>query len=178
MTQNVYKLTILHLDHRPIRDKRITTHCALVSRALGAQEFLFSGIKDNKLIENVLKVNKTWGGDFKINYCENPLSFVKECKENGQIVIHLTMYGKNVTECIQNVAVNNSVLVIVSGSKVPKDYYELADYNVAIGNQPHSEVSAIALFLYFLNNDCLENNFKNGKIKIVPCDRMKKVINL
>ncbi|MFA5745361.1 MAG: tRNA (cytidine(56)-2'-O)-methyltransferase [archaeon] len=181
MTQNVYKLTILRLDHRPYRDKRITTHCALVSRAFGANEFYFSGVEDSTIIEVLSKINENWGGDFKIEYTAEPLSFVKKFKENQGIVIHLTMYGLPVLEKIEEIKkekISKNLLLIVGGSKVPKEYYELADFNIAIGNQPHSEVSALGLILYLIDPDCMNKPFDNSKIKIIPSNTIKKVISL
>lgn len=180
MTQNVYKLTILRLDHRPFRDKRITTHCALVSRAFGAEKFYFSGVEDSTIIEVLSRINEKWGGDFKIEYCAEPIEFTKNFKESGGIVIHLTMYGQNIVDKISEIRElkNRNILLIVGGSKVPKEYYEFADFNVAIGNQPHSEVSALGIILYLLDNNCLTNEFKDTKIKIIPSNTYKKVINL
>ena len=180
MTQNVYKLTILRLDHRPFRDKRITTHCALVSRAFGAKKFYFSGVEDNTILEVLEKIKSKWGGDFEMEFIEEPFEFVKSFKENDGIIIHLTMYGKNIADEIESIKkiTNKEILLIVGGSKVPKEYYELADYNVAIGNQPHSEVSALGIILYMLDNSCLRKEFEDTKIKIIPSNTYKKVINL
>ena len=36
---------------------------------------------------------------------------------------------------------------MVGAEKVPREIYELADYNVAVGSQPHSEISALAIVL-------------------------------
>ncbi len=179
MTQNVYKLTILRLDHRPYRDKRITTHCALVARAFGVDDFLFSGTEDKGIITVITKTNENWGGNYQISYCPGPLEFVKNFKYNGGLVIHLTMYGLSVLDKInelKKIRKNKDVLLIVGGAKVPTEYFEIADYNIAIGNQPHSEVSALALMLYFLDNSCLERNFDDGKLKIIPSNSNKKII--
>lgn len=180
MTQNIYKLTILRLDHRPFRDKRITTHCALVSRAFGAENFYFSGVEDPTIISVINKINEKWGGTFKIEYCADPIQFTKDFKDNDGIIIHLTMYGKNINSQLTEIQkhYNKNILLIVGGSKVPKEYYELANYNVAIGNQPHSEVSALGLILYMLDNNCLNKEFEDTKIKIIPSNTFKNVINL
>ena len=42
-------VTILRLGYRLGRDPRITTHLALVARALGAESFLFSGDEDPRI---------------------------------------------------------------------------------------------------------------------------------
>ena len=68
---------------------------------------------------------------------------------------------------------NKKVLIIVGGSKVPAEIYEAAHYNVSVGNQPHSEVSAIAIILDRISK---RKEFENGKIKIIPSERGKKII--
>jgi tRNA (cytidine56-2'-O)-methyltransferase len=53
----------------------------------------------------------------------------------------------------------------------------VADYNVSIGNQPHSEVAALAIFLdKFIGNDSLDDKFKGGEIEVVPTKRGKQII--
>lgn len=179
MTQNIYKLTILRLDHRPYRDKRITTHCALVGRAFGADNFYFSGVEDSGIITVITKTNENWGGNYQIEYVEDALSFAKSFKEKGGIIIHLTMYGLKVQEKIEEIKKlkkSKNVLLIVGGAKVPPEYFQIADYNIAIGNQPHSEVSALALILYLIDESCLNKEYKNSKLKIVPGNDFKKII--
>ncbi|MCK7488956.1 MAG: hypothetical protein MZU79_00960 [Anaerotruncus sp.] len=38
-------------------------------------------------------------------------------------------------------------MIVVGAEKVPPEIYQLADWNVAVGNQPHSEVAALAITL-------------------------------
>jgi tRNA (cytidine56-2'-O)-methyltransferase len=174
MTQNIYKINILKLDHRPERDKRITSHCALVSRAFGAKNIYYSGIEDINFEKNIKDVCKRWGGNFKTNYLKKPLSFVKKEKENGCLIVHLTMYGEKLEKKIKNIKKNKNILIIVGGPKVPREYYNISDYNISIGSQPHSEVAALALCIYFLDNDCLNKKFKSN-LKIIP-NKNKKII--
>ncbi|MHA1948217.1 MAG: hypothetical protein ACW97W_19180 [Candidatus Hodarchaeales archaeon] len=61
-------VTIFRIGHRIFRDKRITTHLALVSRAFGASGIIIAGEKDEKIIKSVKKVVTEWGGDFTINF--------------------------------------------------------------------------------------------------------------
>ncbi|MEM0258129.1 MAG: tRNA (cytidine(56)-2'-O)-methyltransferase, partial [Thermofilum sp.] len=71
------------------------------------------------------------------------------------------------------------VLVVVGGKKVPREVYELADFNVAIGNQPHSEVAALAIFLDRLfEGRELVREFKGAKLKIIPSARGKRVVKV
>jgi tRNA (cytidine56-2'-O)-methyltransferase len=68
------------------------------------------------------------------------------------------------------------LLVAVGAEKVPAEMYQLADWNVAVGNQPHSEVAALAVFLDRLfQGEELGREFEGG-LKIVPSSRGKEVI--
>jgi tRNA (cytidine56-2'-O)-methyltransferase len=54
--------------------------------------------------------------------------------------------------------------------------YDLADWNVAVGNQPHSEVAALAILLDRLfEGKELRREFEGG-LKIVPSPFGKKVL--
>ena len=59
------------------------------------------------------------------------------------------------------------MLIVVGSEKVPFKVYELADYNVAVTNQPHSEVAALAVFLheYFRGKE-LDKKFRGYRRKI------------
>jgi len=52
----------------------------------------------------------------------------------------------------------------------------VSDFNVAVGNQPHSECSALAIFLdrYFEGEE-LAQSFPKAKISIMPKERGKEV---
>ena len=64
-------VSVLRLGHRIERDKRLTTHCALVSRAFGAEKMFYTGDKDSILEESVKKISRAWGGDFVIEYVKD-----------------------------------------------------------------------------------------------------------
>jgi tRNA (cytidine56-2'-O)-methyltransferase len=71
-----------------------------------------------------------------------------------------------------------SILVIVGSQKVPREFFSEAfsDFNVAIGNQPHSECAGLAIFLdRFFNGKELEMKFKNAKLIIIPEKRGKRI---
>jgi len=174
------KIYVLRLGHRIERDKRITTHVALAARAFGADKIIITGDKDDKLLETINNVSKEWGGDFQAEYRESWRSVVREFKERKAAIIHLTMYGlpiKQVIDEIRRVRIERDLLVIVGGPKVEGEVFTIADYNVAITNQPHSEVSALAVFLDWLHQGKeMEKQHNNAKIKIIPQERGKKVI--
>ena len=47
------RLEVLRLGYRRGRDPRITTHLALVARAMGADGFLLAGDEDKEMFENL-----------------------------------------------------------------------------------------------------------------------------
>ena len=108
---------------------------------------------------------------------------VKDFKSRGGVVVHLTMYGINLPRIIDEIREiwkqGRSLLVIVGGEKVPGEVYGLADYNIAVTNQPHSEIAALATFLDWLQEGReLEREFPNARLKIIPSLRGKKVLRL
>jgi len=55
--------------------------------------------------------------------------------------------------------------------------YDLADYNVAIGNQPHSEVSSLAIVLDRIQKGRqFFTKFENSVREIIPTRNGKNVI--
>jgi len=170
-------ITVLRLGHRLRRDHRVTTHCALVSRAFGADAFVFSGERDSSIILSVNDVVKRWGGPFEISYTQTWRSWLSKQKAK---IVHLTMYGQELEKAIPRIRkVKGDLIIIIGGEKVPRDVYEMADYNVSVTLQPHSEVASIAVFLDRLfKGKELTKNFKKPTIKVVPQVKGKKVVKL
>ncbi len=167
---------ILRLGHRIFRDKRITTHLFLTARAFGAEKGYYSGERDSGLEESVKKTSDNWGGDFMIEHVPSPKSFASNFK--GKIV-HLTVYGLPVEKKIREIRKGKNILVVVGGEKVPPGFYMLADWNISIGSQPHSEVSSLAVFLdRYFRGEQLKRNFPNAGLRIIGQERGKKVIRL
>ncbi len=174
-------IVVYRYGHRPQRDKRITTHVALVARAFGADGIIIDTYDEN-VERNIKQVNERWGGSFFVKFESNWRRFFKEWKSKGGVIVHLTMYGINVDDIIgeiREVGKEKDILVVVGSEKVPREFYDIADYNVAIGNQPHSEVAALAIFLdrYFEGKE-LKKEFPNAKFKIIPQKKGKKVIRV
>jgi tRNA (cytidine56-2'-O)-methyltransferase len=138
---------------------------------------LLSGDNDQQLVKSIGKVAANWGGSFTIKYVRSWRSFLNGWKSGGKIV-HLTMYGEDVRRIIGEIRASNSDLAIIVGSqKVPRELYEIADWNVSITNQPHSEVSALAVFLHMLTEgNELDLEFKQAKLHVIPSRREKQVI--
>ncbi len=167
---------MLRLGHRPQRDKRITTHVCLTARALGARRVHIAE-QDPSVTTSVRDVAARFGGNFDIQDGTGWKGLIRAWKDQGGQVAHLTMYGQPLSEAAPRIQDRGTpVLVVVGAEKVPAELYDLADENVAIGNQPHSEVAALALLLDRLRQGNWENDvFEGGEIQVHPSSRGKKV---
>lgn len=172
------KISVLRLGHRRRRDARITTHVCLTARAFGASEVILTGDKDTKLMENVVDVTDRWGGDFIVDYRENWENLLDEWKKNAGEVVHLTMYGEPVQEAINDIRSSvKDKLVVVGGSRVPPKVFRESDWNISVTTQPHSEVSALAIFLHlYFEGEELSKEFKGGKLRVVPSSHGKRIV--
>ncbi len=170
------RIIILRLGHRIQRDQRITTHVALTARALGAEGMLLDS-DDKGIVKSLEEASAAWGGSFYVRNITSWKSEIRKWKEAGGKVLHLTMYGLNLPDVIHEIDTDN-LMIIVGAEKVPPELYVLADWNVAIGNQPHSEVGALAITLDRLaaesGRDALKTKFE-GKLEIVPRRAGKEV---
>ena len=163
-------ITVLRIGHRPERDKRITTHIALTARAFGANEILVDFL-DKELEKNFNSTCQRWGGDLKIR---TGVKWREELKNwKGQIV-HLTMYGETLEKALEEINASQDIMIVVGAEKVPREVYEQASINVGIGNQPHSEVAALGVFLHSLFEGEMPD-FNDGQMKIIPNPRGKTV---
>lgn len=169
-------IEVLRIGQRLVRDDRVTTHVALVARAFGASKIYMNEV--NPEIRDTLdKINNTWGGDFDIEFIENWKNIIKRRKSESAKIIHLTMYGENINDIDSSIQNENDVLIVVGAEKVPREVYELADYNVAIGNQPHSEISALAVLLDRIQRgNQFKTIYQNAQRKIIPTKQGKNVI--
>jgi tRNA (cytidine56-2'-O)-methyltransferase len=169
------EIYVLRLGHRPERDKRVTTHVALTARALGAKGICVS-TEDEELERSVRSVVRRFGGDFEISTGVKWRPFLKGFEGTS---VHLTMYGTHIDDALPRVksATTEKMLIVVGAEKVPAEVYQWATFNVGVGNQPHSEVAALAIFLdRFLGGEGLRQDFR-GQMKVVPCERGKRVVN-
>tara|TARA_Y100000588_G_C14207872_1_gene905394 strand:+ start:123 stop:1142 length:1020 start_codon:yes stop_codon:yes gene_type:complete len=158
------KIHVLRIGHRPKRDKRITTHVCLTARAFGADGLTLSP-PDSRITETVEKVTEKFGGGFEFEDTRQPKQFIDNWEGK---VVHLTMFGMPFVETFPLIKkIKEPILVIVGAEKVPAWTFEKADYNLSVGNQPHSEVAALAVFLQNMNENW-EGGTKDGKVAVVP----------
>ena len=183
-------IEVLRLSHRLPRDERISTHVALVARAFGASAITYTGQHDAGFELSVANICKRWGGravsgsGFSVSYEKSAVSVIKAKKREGYMVVHLTMYGLPLMKELDRIRAQGPetgkpVLVIVGSEHVPGEIYQLADFNIAVTNQPHSEVAALAILLdRLMGGRELEGegggfDFK-GELRVVPSERGKR----
>ena len=176
------RISVLRLGHRRERDKRITSHLGLTARAFGADEVILAGEEDESALETWRSVTTRFGGAFECRYEAKPLAWLRRFAQNAGdgepgVIIHLTMYGEPWREAVSVLERNRPMVVVVGGTKVPGEVFRLATHNVSVGNQPHSEVSALGVFLESFVGPLEESDrFAGGEIKVVPSLDRKKVI--
>ena len=164
---------IMRMGHRPERDKRVTTHVALSSRALGAKG-IYVDTYDPVLEENIRSVVGRFGGDYTIKTGVTWRQAVKDFKGK---VVHLTMYGQRVDEALTKIPKDEDIMIFVGAEKVPPEVYQRADFNVSVGNQPHSEIAALAIFLDRYTEGQALYADRGGRLTVVPNERGKTVVD-
>jgi len=171
------RVMILRIGHRIPRDERVTTHVCLTARALGADGVFISNVHDSQLVKTINDVTQRFGGGFHVEAGEPWRSTLSKWKREGGKVVHLTAYGISLPKIIDEIrGSREDKLVVVGAEKVPGEMYGLANWNVAVTNQPISEVSALAVFLDWLFEHArLEPQFPNAKIRIIPTEHGKTV---
>lgn len=166
-------IKVLRLGHRAGRDDRISTHVGLTARQWGASEVVYSGERDKSMMESIEDIVDRWGGDFEVSYTEE---WKKVIKEFNGLKVHLTMYGEKIDEKMDNVkeeSEDQDLLIIVGAEKVPRWVYKNSDYNISVGNQPHSEIAALSVFMDRFQEDGIKEEFKNADIEVVPTEDRK-----
>jgi len=172
------RLDVLRLGYRNGRDPRITTHLALVARAMGADGFLLAGDEDKEMFENLNSVSKRFGGNLETEHVSG-MGHLKRHVANGGVAVHLTMYGEPFRKAIPKIRRDRPVVIVVGGAKVPGDVYKICQHNVAVGNQPHSEVAALALFMdAWFGESASERNFDDARLIIEGTNDGKLVHDL
>lgn len=164
------EVVVVRLGHRVGRDDRMTTHVGLTARAIGADRFVLVGGETGP-IERIEDVTARFGGPFQTQQVSSFQTFVD--RWSGRIA-HLTMYGlplPGVLPELQSSLENSDdgLAIVVGAEKVEFDVYELADWNVAVTNEPHSEVGSLAITLDRLfEQPDLQPSFTGGTHRIIP----------
>jgi tRNA (cytidine56-2'-O)-methyltransferase len=170
------EVAVLRLGHRPGRDERMTTHVGLTARALGADRVVLAGEGASRR-ETIEDITERFGGPFAVETTDSPLAWL-DAWEGA--VVHLTMYGLPIQE--RGEAIRDAhrggtpLLAVVGAGKVDFGVYEAADWNVAVTNQPHSEVASLAVFLDRLfEGQELDREWEDASTRVLPRAEGKRV---
>ena len=171
---------VLRVGHHTGRDERASTHLCLAARALGANGIYYSGQKDEGIEESMRKVVERWGGDFFVKYVKEWKGFLKKWKEEtGGKVVHLTMYGEEIGGALERIRRFPLVLAVVGGAKMPPEAFSLAEVNVSVGSQPHSEIAALAVFLdRYFEGEWERKGFVGARLRVKPNKNGKSFIDV
>jgi tRNA (cytidine56-2'-O)-methyltransferase len=171
------RIEVLRIGQRLVRDDRVTTHVALVSRAFGASKILMYDVNP-EIKDTISKINKMWGSEFGVEVIKSWKEIIRSKKASSYKIIHLTMYGENINTIQTVLRKEDKVLIVVGAEKVPREVYDMSDYNVAIGNQPHSEIAALAILLdRILQGKQFQKKHANAQREIIPTKKGKRVMN-
>ena len=155
----------------------MTTHVALTARAFGAQGIILP-TSANQAAQTAVDITERFGGPFDVLQVADPGAAVKA--HEGP-VIHLTMYGQPLADVvgpIRSALEASPGLIVVGGEKVPGEVYARAEWNVAVGNQPHSEVAALAVCLDRLSDGAWAGRaWTDADRRIVPHPSGKRVVS-
>jgi tRNA (cytidine56-2'-O)-methyltransferase len=167
---------VLRMGHR-FRDQRVTTHVCLTARALGADGVIIADREDKTVEATIREVGKKFGGNFSIESGKPWRKTIREWREQGGKIVHLTAYGLPLPAVIEEIGkAKGDILAVVGSEKMPGEVFKVADWNVSVTNQPMSEVSALGVFLdWHLKHRALERTFSNGEVRIVPSVDQKRV---
>ena len=169
-------IEVLRIGQRVIRDDRVTTHVALVARAFGASKIYMNEV-DPEIENTIKKMNKTWGGEFEVEFFDDWKKVLKS-KSDDYKIVHLTMYGEKIDNIAKDIRKNQNILIVVGAEKVPRTIYEKSDFNVSVSNQPHSEIGALAIILDRIHKGKqFDMKFDNSTRRIIPTKKGKKVIS-
>ena len=169
-------IEVVRIGQRLVRDDRVTTHVALVARAFGASKIFMTEVNP-EIKETIEKINKMWGSNFIVEFIDSWRPIVKKKKLDGFKIVHLTMYGESINDVQKELSKEGNLLIVVGAEKVPREIYELADYNVGVGSQPHSEISALAILLDRIQEGVqFKKDFPGSKRKIIPSKKGKNVM--
>ncbi|MEZ3115707.1 tRNA (cytidine(56)-2'-O)-methyltransferase [Halobaculum sp. MBLA0147] len=171
------EVCVVRYGHRPGRDDRMTTHVGLTARALGADRVILPDNAGNAA-DTVRDITDRFGGPFTVESRTVGPSIARNWEGT---VAHLTMYGLPVQEVEQEVReahAEEPLLVVVGGEKVPFEFYDEAAFNVAVTNQPHSEVAGLAVFLDRLfEGRELDREWTDADRTVVPEATGKRVVD-
>ncbi len=171
------RLVVLRIGHRFFRDNRATTHVCLTARALGADGVIVSDRHDKEVESTVRDMVERFGGSFTVESGRPWRKVIRDWKQEGGQVVHLTAYGLPLPKVIDEIRqARNNILTVVGSEKMPGEVFKLADWNVSVTNQPMSEIAALAVFLdWYKQHSEFDVDFPEARVRIAPSSAGKNV---
>ena len=121
--------------------------------------------KNLSLIKAISLINKnSINGVFVINKKKQVIGILMDSDIRKYLLAKTSIKNTKVEDIITE---GRDILFIVGAEKVPAWVFELSDYNIAIGNQPHSEVAALAIAMNKLCPNSYNTEF-DGKLSVIP----------
>ena len=72
-------IEVVRIGQRVVRDDRVTTHVAHVSRGFGAKRIYMTEVNP-EIKDTIEKINNTWGGNFQVEFIEKIENYRKKEK--------------------------------------------------------------------------------------------------
>ena len=171
------RTVILRIGHRFFRDSRVTTHVCLTARALGADGVIIAD-REDKIVESTIRdVTDRFGGPFLVQSGTSWRKAVRDWKEAGGKIVHLTAYGLPLSKVLPEIQkMTYDIMIVVGSEKMPGEMFKVADWNVSVTSQPMSEIAALAVFLdWFKDHAAFGHEFSESRLKIVPSKDGKEI---
>lgn len=171
------RIVILRIGHRVFRDSRVTSHVCLTARALGADGVIIADREDKPVESTIRDVTERFGGPFQVQSGIAWRRAVRDWKENGGKVVHLTAYGLPLPKILPEIqGMTYDMMVIIGSEKMPGEVFKIADWNVSVTSQPMSEIAALAIFLDWIKDHReFDHEFSGAQVRILPSKDGKRV---
>jgi tRNA (cytidine56-2'-O)-methyltransferase len=171
------RIVILRIGHRVFRDSRVTSHVCLTARAFGADGVIIADQEDKAVESTIRDVTQRFGGPFQVSSGTPWRKTVRDWKESGGRIVHLTAYGLPLPKLMPQIMREEADLLVVVGSeKMPGEMFKISDWNVSVTSQPMSEVAALAVFLdWYHQHEEFDREFSEARLKIVPSKSGKEI---
>ena len=163
------EIEVVRIGQRVVRDDRVTTHVALVARSFGANKIYMNEV-NSEIEKTISDINKTWGGNFQIEIISEWKQIIKERKNAGVKIVHLTMYGQNINNVQMKIRNEDKILIVVGAEKVPREIYEIftngSSYLSINSNNPDFLLLISCFIRHNIFAMLLRNYYSLGIIKI------------
>ena len=148
----------------------------LAARAFGASSIIFTTPKNSRVVRYFKGLSARWGGNFNVEFT-NDWRKELDVKKNYKVV-YLTRFGVPIRS-VESILRTYKNLVVVVSTTDNKSAIRRADFNVSISTQPHTNISAISVFLHeFYSGRELALHFENARYKVVPAARGMRVARI